>query len=206
MIKVYDDWCNPVLKTIIEQTFLSNQLNWHLPTNKWSTVHPKAEKQQVGRDSRILNCHQMVHRIIIDGIIEYGSTLSPLMLFFIESFFESLDFPATHIDVYRIKANLIHRQKSCKNCFNPPHVDFTMEKQGLKPVVCLYYVNDSDGDTFFFDNNENLNVIERVTPKSGRMVVFDNDIFHASSPPVKSDARIVINTNLFLPIEARTLV
>ena len=59
-------------------------------------------------------------------------------------------------------------------------------------TVCLYYVNDADGDTFFFDSNREI--IERVTPKKGRMVVFDGSTFHASSAPSKN-YRITLNMN-----------
>lgn len=60
-------------------------------------------------------------------------------------------------------------------------------------TVCLYYVNDSDGDTFFFDDDNQI--IERITPKKGRMVIFDGSILHASSMPVQSDYRISLNIN-----------
>ena len=57
-------------------------------------------------------------------------------------------------------------------------------------TVCLYYVNDTDGDTFFFDKDKNI--VERLTPKKGRMVVFDGLTFHASSMPSKGH-RITLN-------------
>lgn len=49
--------------------------------------------------------------------------------------------------------------------------------------VCLYYVNDSDGDTIFFDDNENE--IKRISPKEGRIVVFNGSIKHCGSKPTK---------------------
>ena len=56
-------------------------------------------------------------------------------------------------------------------------------------LVCLYYVNDSDGDTILFDNNNNE--IQRVTPKKGRIVLFDGSIKHCSSSPSKIHRAIV---------------
>lgn len=70
--------------------------------------------------------------------------------------------------------------------YDSPHIDMD-----IPHMVCLYYVNDSDGDTFFFDGNQ---VIKRVTPKQGRCVFFDGSIYHASSKPTQS-TRIVINYN-----------
>ena len=59
--------------------------------------------------------------------------------------------------------------------------------------VLLYYVNDADGDTCFFDGGE---IVRRVAPKRGRAVFFDGRIAHASSGPVETRFRVVINVNL----------
>jgi len=59
-------------------------------------------------------------------------------------------------------------------------------------VVLLYYVNDSDGDTFFFD--ENKKIVDRITPKKGRAVVFPGKTFHASSSPTEH-VRVAMNLN-----------
>ena len=75
--------------------------------------------------------------------------------------------------------------------YNNIHVDMPQPH-----TVALYYVNDSDGDTFFFDNNRE--VVERVTPKKGRMVVFDGLTFHASSMPSKN-YRISLNLGYVQP-------
>jgi hypothetical protein len=56
--------------------------------------------------------------------------------------------------------------------------------------VCLYYVNDSDGDTIFFDDNSNE--IKRVPPKKGRITLFDGSISHCGSSPSKN-TRTAIN-------------
>ena len=68
-----------------------------------------------------------------------------------------------------------------------PHTD----NQNPHDVV-LYYINDADGDTFFFDDKRN--VIHRETPERGKMVIFDGSTFHASSPPSKN-IRMTLNIN-----------
>ena len=45
-------------------------------------------------------------------------------------------------------------------------------------------------------HDENDNIIDRITPKRGRALFFNGDILHASSLPVKSDYRAVINIDM----------
>jgi len=86
----------------------------------------------------------------------------------------------------RIKSNfLVPSIKGIKH----NHIHADQKKNGVKSF--LYYVNDSDGDTIFFDNNKKE--IKRFTPKKGTGLLFDSNILHAGSNPVKYDKRIVIN-------------
>ena len=75
-----------------------------------------------------------------------------------------------------------------ENKFNNPHVD-----SFIKHKVCIVYLNDSDGDTFIFDNFKNI--IKRVTPKKGRVLIMNGNLIHTSSHPIKSKFRIVLNIN-----------
>jgi len=86
--------------------------------------------------------------------------------------------------------------------YHGPHCD-----AGVPHTVVLFYVTDTDGDTYFFDHEDKIdplgygydgereyNVIDRVTPKKNMMVVFDGLTTHASSYPTKGQ-RITINYN-----------
>lgn len=94
------------------------------------------------------------------------------------------------ISLLRCKANLQlcypKRQKNEK--FNPPHVDLHDAGECL---TAIYYVCDSDGDTYFF--NDNYEVIHSVSPKANRFIVFDGQMLHAGNHPLDSRERIVIN-------------
>ena len=70
-----------------------------------------------------------------------------------------------------------------------PHTDLP-----YKHMVVLYYVNDADGDTVFFDNNNN-NIIKSVSPKKGRAVSFDGSILHGGGIPTKGP-RCIVNYDL----------
>jgi ectoine hydroxylase-related dioxygenase (phytanoyl-CoA dioxygenase family) len=84
--------------------------------------------------------------------------------------------------------------KNCDAGIHYPHVDADKDH-----LVFLYYVNDSDGDTIFFNEKydgskiDNLTVMSRVSPESGKAVVFDGRTYHASSSPSIGDYRCVIN-------------
>ena len=87
--------------------------------------------------------------------------------------------------------------------FHDPHVDQT----GLHPsqtLTALYYVFDSDGDTFIFNENlkdgkpETVTVKERITPKANRAVLLDGGQYHASSCPTETTQRVTINFNYLI--------
>ncbi len=99
------------------------------------------------------------------------------------------------IYVNRLKINLmLPGVKNNPNSYNRPHVDHSYSYA----KTLLYYVNDSDGDTFFFDqtytgsNPGDLKVVDRITPKAGTAVIFDSYRYHASSTPT-ADKRSAIN-------------
>ena len=93
------------------------------------------------------------------------------------------------LSLYRIRAGM-HIPDSTWDSHHGPHVD----DSDLHHVI-LYYVNDSDGDTFFFKNGIENKVYKTVTPKKNRIVVFDGKILHASSYPITSPIRMTLNFN-----------
>lgn len=94
--------------------------------------------------------------------------------------------------VSRIKANFQSRFTSGPDCYNTPHYD-----NQYPHTVIIYYVNDSDGDTFIFENNTfPLKIKKRISPKAGRFIIFNGNQFHAGIHPKTNDYRIVINFNL----------
>lgn len=92
--------------------------------------------------------------------------------------------------LHRVKANMLI--ESLNGTPNPPHIDIIDKKH----KVILMYMNNSDGDTIFYEDESGSKIIDTVTPKRGRIVFFDGHCYHSSSPPVKTSKRMVININI----------
>lgn len=71
-----------------------------------------------------------------------------------------------------------------------PHTD-----RSIPHWVVLYYVNDADGDTVFFDRNGKE--YQRVSPKKGRVIFFNGNIMHGGGIP-KKHPRCVVNFNIMV--------
>ena len=74
-----------------------------------------------------------------------------------------------------------------------PHTDIPVDH-----FVMLYYVCDSDGDTIIYNEqvkSNNYTIQKRVTPKQGRVVLFDGSYYHTAEQPLNS-IRCVVNYDL----------
>tara|TARA_B100000900_G_C20147902_1_gene540620 strand:+ start:16 stop:588 length:573 start_codon:yes stop_codon:yes gene_type:complete len=81
-----------------------------------------------------------------------------------------------------------------------PHIDIKQPH-----TVFLYYVNDADGDTLIYNYvsknikdapfYEDIKVAHRVTPKQGRVVVFDGMTWHSSTQPTEGP-RCIVNFDM----------
>ena len=79
-----------------------------------------------------------------------------------------------------------------------PHIDLEDQEH----IVALYYVCDSDGDTIIYNERKDqgleaksYTIKEKVTPKQGRMVIFDGTLYHTAEQP-QDNIRCVVNYDL----------
>ena len=117
--------------------------------------------------------------------------------------------------IYRVKANMLWKVN--EGLYNIPHIDWYKEpdqdflggplSENVHYLSAIYYLHDGDGDTFLFKNeytkhhspttpdhlDKKLEIEERVSPKKGRLLVFDSNRYHASSNPRESETRFIIN-------------
>jgi len=92
--------------------------------------------------------------------------------------------------IYRIKINLSPQHKRPEGTYDVPHTDIEKEH-----MVVIYYVDDSDGPTYLFED-DGRTIIKKVEPKKGRFLMFDGSIKHAGSHPIDNTFRTVINYNI----------
>lgn len=161
-----------------------NNISWSF-TPSASNVGENYDKN----DPHIRDSTQFVH-----GIIGYNQAVSPAyqvvvpVVWFLE---KELGIKVKNI--LRIKANCLVRDGT-EDQYNPPHVD--VYEPGCMSLV--YYINDSDGDTILFDKtiqhgHNNLTPIQRVTPRKGSAFLFPSNQLHASSCPINTKQRLVLN-------------
>lgn len=128
-------------------------------------------------------------------VSDYGTTsykdLRPLVYMLQEHLDKKI------ISTFRIKTNcLVQNVNFGMNNYNIAHTDSSIPSRNF--ISVLYYVNDSDGDTFFFNEDcknkfDKLTVCNRVKPEMGKVVIFPSTQFHASSNPINSLSRFVVN-------------
>jgi hypothetical protein len=114
---------------------------------------------------------------------EYFGTIYPI-LYFIEK-----EFKLTITELIRIKFNIItSKHLKIEDLNTAIHRDI-IKDDGTYSF--LYYINDSDGDTCFY--SEDNKIIQQVSPVKNSGVLFNSYIKHRATPPINTDARFVIN-------------
>ncbi len=153
------------------------------------STNNQKETQIMKRDERSYESEQLVHALYLEGArrSQFFDIVFPFFYFLEEKTGIRLE------AVERIKANMLLKSAEPDDKYNTPHID--VPDAGYKSL--LYYVKDSDGDTFFFNetwrDKKALTLKQRVSPKKGKAVVFDSSAWHASSNPRQSQNRVVLN-------------
>ncbi len=135
------------------------------------------------------------HRLVDPS---YGVFLSPIARFNPKS-------------IFKVRCVLNQPIRTDERLCMPSHLDALPEHYHTEKFnVAVYYVNDSDGPTIFYDEtyesakqkglsdkdltDNKMNVKQKVEPKKGRLVMFDGNLFHSTGIP-KNNVRSIINYN-----------
>lgn len=164
------------------------------PTVPWSFVAPGADYNSVSISTpQSIDYTQLVNCVYsaADGVVGSSFPMFVPVLSALPNIGELL----------RIKVNITMASVNRPvGSYGQPHIDFTPIPKGL--VTAIYYVNDSDGDTVMFNQVGNTVVpVQTITPKKGRLVVFNGGRYHSGNCPSTDQPRVIANIN-FLPAKA----
>ena len=141
------------------------------------------------------------HALILDGKIEsdYCNVFKPVLYFFTDK----TGIPVKNILRVRLRLTVQHPNRK-DYLFNKPHTDLPGYEGSYKTLI--YYINDSDGDTYvfnkFLNKNEDLkktlknidqHTILKQTPKKGTAVYFEGHQYHSGNTPINYKSRYIIN-------------
>jgi hypothetical protein len=188
-IVVIDNVVPEQYQNLIESQMVAENVNWHYM--KDITYDVDKIKETSMADSKPAFAHKFYDRE--KGVISpaYGLVL-PIVYFACDK----VKFQIT--EIIAVRSFLTIPLPSHMNRVDHPHVD-----REVSHLNVLYYVNDADGDTVFYDKTfrdisptqvrtEDLTIYKQVTPRKGRAVVFDGSRYHASTRPT-TGSRIVVN-------------
>lgn len=195
MFKIYDDFLSENTIDEIEQELTSLSFPWYKSTSGYKTLDVDTKMKEKEKWRNTVDHSQLVHSFINTCGDANDSKWTPLVISLIQQCINhiSTDWNISQVEILKSKSNIVLNNGLLRNkkSHSFPHIDFKK-----KHLVLLYYVNESDGDTIIFDQIKKNKRIASVSPKKGRLLVFDGDHYHASSSPQKSDCRIIINTNI----------
>jgi hypothetical protein len=120
------------------------------------------------------------------------------------------------LSIDKIQLQFVKNLRSKINKTSPLDVSYDTSKlmhidMGGNHIVIIYYINDSDGDTVLFTNKngnsaesikdnfnsiniDNFKLLKRVSPKKGRVLIFNGNLYHYGEYPNEGN-RFVINYN-----------
>lgn len=195
MIKVFENFIPLSYQNKLEHTFLNPNHEWFYRAN---TLGSKDNIQgYVGFYEG--ECYEDTDYLVnpihngTQPISPYYQLIKPLLYFFEDKTNLKI------LNIVRMKVNLL--TPAGYNRQHPPHVDYTSKNS----YTLLYYVNDSDGDTTFYNEFYTGGVQTQMTkncsftPTRGTAVIFPSAIFHAGSSPIKNvrcAINIIVNVDL----------
>lgn len=175
-MKVYDNVLDKDYFKLVQQYYLSQDVPWHFNQN---TSYGNANEQSSENDIFQFTCP-----VIRDGV---SKSSDPKHLEVLHAVINKVFSNAkSTVEVLRAKFNLLSKQPYNEASLSDMiHVDTT----DTDKLSVLFYMNNSDGDTVFFDGDKE----HRYMPKENTAVVFKSNIKHRATPPTQAQKRVVLN-------------
>ena len=187
MISIVEDFVPKIFQDQLEAQLLSPEFLW-----SYSPYTTNPSRSAIFVDKDCSDTPQFVHGFFGDNTAysNYYTLIHPFLYFMSMHNYKVASF-------WRSKSNMTLPVNVPKEAHSYPHTD--LNQAGVKGISMLYYVNDSDGDTIFFEEspeefNGTLTVKQRVTPKKGTAVIFDSATIHAGQVPKNAKNRVVVSS------------
>ena len=191
-IKVFENLIPLPIQNELESLFEMND------DIKWSVLNKISRNPDKFKfDKNIIEAPGASHILFWDGDIAsvHFHAVKPI-LYYLE---ERADIKLDQLERIRVRKTFYAKGHD-ENKYTPPHVDLP-ELENYMSLV--YYVHDTDGDTFFFAEEHEVGskdtylkkgtIIKRVSPKKGSAILFPGRTFHAGNSPINNNTRTIIN-------------
>jgi hypothetical protein len=187
MIKIIDNFISHEDQELIKKTIFNKKFPWSYMPDITS-----AEDEYI-----VPTTPAMGHPFIYDAMVvsHHHQAIRPI-----------IEAATAHINFDRVEQAKSLLQFPLNYNFLKDDTDEVHVDQIVKHYVVLYYVIDSDGDTVIINKKldgqvetncrvEDYETLHRVTPKQGRVVIFDGAYYHTATQP-RNNMRCVININV----------
>lgn len=177
-------------RPLIIDNALPKQIANRMEDYVFSPIFPWRYLDDITKSNEEYNKTMAFGHVFIDSMRNSSESHSTLFLFLLISALDKAgiqDEAKVYLGRLFLQLPLLNRK-----LHNSAHIDLDFEH-----YVGLYYVNDSDGDTFFFTGPDATTITRRISPKKNRMVFFNGNEYHSSSNPTTTK-RCVINFDFTL--------
>jgi len=198
-IVVIDDYMSDWEQLRIQNVVLHEYFNWFYQKSSYFYSNEHKDSYNLSLQSNYIDNFQFAHNLYhpSEGVkSDYFKHFAVLLKYFnLENYV-----------LRRMKVNMtLPLASKTKEQAGIPHVDLPGMQNYL---TAIYYATESDGDTIIFDrksiddNSEKnidfwkIGIAKRITPKRGRLVVFDGTRLHAGNWPSTDRPRVVFNINM----------
>ena len=190
LITVVDNFLNDTgAEDVVEKSFVDFK-SWHF----MERTSEKGYESRNTVDAGQISCMVMEDGKFVEPSFPDGKLIIDNLIDVATGYLKQIGF--THYAIQRIKYNVTFPAIGADNDTHgiahhdvPPY-QFDENSKEIALTV-LYYANESDGDTVFF--NRFMQETRRIAPKRGSAVIFDASTFHAGAHPLTYDTRKVIN-------------
>jgi len=190
-ILVIDDFIDLAYQEDIKDVLLGKEL-WGEVRFPWFHLDDVTAAFEEGNQGRPGLSHVYIE-YDDDGSSNILSDFHDLFIPLLELACGTLDIPSARIIQGRSFMQFPLNLQSIED--DTPHIDLD---EGVRHIVVLYYVVTSDGDTIIYNERTESDVYtekQRVTPKQGRVVIFDGGLYHTAQQCEKIP-RCIVNYNL----------